>query len=97
MIRKINRRKASRLERTVTPAWRGAGEGSGGGSSERVLGHEYRQPYDGAASEVDDVVDRDHLQVQHHLPGAFDGPGQDQRGAHVAGLLRGGGGEECEE
>lgn len=74
--------------------WRGGGAGKGDakesvrGSSERVLGHEYRQPYDGAASEVDDVVDRDHLQVQHHLPGAFDGPGQDQRGAHVAGLLQ---------
>lgn len=54
--------------------------------SERVLRDKYRQTYDGAASEVDDVVDRDHLQVQHHLPGPLDGPGQDQRGAHVTGL-----------
>lgn len=54
-----------------------------------MLRDEYRQAYDGAAPEVDDVVDRDHLQVQHHLPGALEGPRQDQRGAHVAGLLRG--------
>lgn len=51
--------------------------------------HVYRQADDGAASEVDDVVDRDHLQVQHQLAGAFDWPGEDQRGAHVAGLLQG--------
>lgn len=49
--------------------------------------HVYRQANDGAASEVDDVVDRDHLQVQHHLPGTCDWPGEDQRGADVAGLL----------
>lgn len=33
------------------------------GRSERVLWDKYRQTYDGAASEVDDVVDGDHLQV----------------------------------
>lgn len=33
------------------------------GLSEGVLRHKYNQPDDGAASEVDDVVDRDHLQV----------------------------------
>lgn len=80
--------------------WRGA---RGAGGSERVLGHEYRQAYDGAAPEVDDVVDRDHLQVQHHLLGPLDRPRQDERGAHVAGLLRDKEdrgeteGEECEE
>lgn len=51
--------------------------------------HVYRQANDGAASEVDDVVDRDHLQVQHHLPGTCDWPGEDQRGADVAGLPHG--------
>lgn len=58
------------------------------GPSERVLRDKYRQAYDGAASEVDDVVDRDHLQVQHHLPRPPEGPRQDERGAHIAGLLR---------
>lgn len=57
-----------------------------GGRSERMLRHEYRQADDGAASEVDDVVDGDHLQVQHHLLRAADGPRQDQGGAHVTGL-----------
>lgn len=56
------------------------------GRSERVLGDKYRQTYDGAASEVDDVVDRDHLQVQDQLSGPLDWPGQDQRGAHITGL-----------
>lgn len=54
--------------------------------SERVLRHEYRQPDDGASSEVDDVVDRDHLQVQHHLLRPLDRPRQDEGGAHVTGL-----------
>lgn len=57
------------------------------GGSERVLGDKYRQADDGAASEVDDVVDRDHLQVQHHLPRSLDGTRQDKCGAHIAGLL----------
>lgn len=57
------------------------------GRSERVLWDKYRQTYDGAASEVDDVVDGDHLQVQHHLSGALDGPWQDECGAHITGLL----------
>lgn len=56
-------------------------------ASERVRGDKYRQPNDGAASEVDDVVDGDHLQVQHHLPRTPDGPGQHQCCAHIAGLL----------
>ena len=58
------------------------------GHSERVLRYKYRQTYDGAASEVDDIVDSDHLQVKHDLPGPLDGPWQDKRGAHVAGLLQ---------
>ena len=62
-----------------------------------MLRHEYRQADDGAAPEVDDVVDSDHLQVQHHLLGPLDGPRQDQGGAHVAGLLRGRGGGRREE
>ena len=68
------------------------------GRSERVLRDKYRQTYDGAASEVDDVVDSDHLQVQHHLSGSLDGPWEDECGAHVTGLLRDEGetGEECE-
>ena len=53
-----------------------------------MLRHEDHQADDGAASEVDDVVDGDHLQIQHQLLGAFDRPGQDQGGAHVTGLLR---------
>lgn len=53
-----------------------------------MLWDKYRQTYDGAASEVDDVVDRDHLQVQHHLSGPLDWPGQDERGAHITGLLK---------
>lgn len=57
------------------------------GASERVLWDKYRQADDGAASEVDDIVDCDHLQVQHHLPRSLDGTGQDKCGAHIAGLL----------
>ena len=53
-----------------------------------MLGDVYREPYDGAAAEVDDVVDGDHLQVQDDVLGALQGPGQDQRGADVTGLLR---------
>lgn len=68
------------------------------GFSERMLRHVYRQPDDGASSEVDDVVDRDHLQVQHQHLRPFDGPRQDEGGAHVAGLLqREERGEECED
>lgn len=57
------------------------------GRSERMFRDKYRQPDDGAASEVDDVVDRDHLQVQHHMFRPFDWPCQDQSGAHITGLL----------
>ena len=57
-------------------------------SSERMLWDKYRQTYDGAASEVDDVVDRDHLQVQDQLLGPLDWPGQDECGAHITGLLK---------
>lgn len=56
-------------------------------SSERVLRYEYRQTNNGGASEVDDIVDGDHLQVQHHLLRASDGPRQDQCGTDIAGLL----------
>lgn len=55
--------------------------------SERVLRHKYRQTYDGAASEVDDVVDGNHLQVQHQLFRPLDGPWQDKSGADITGLL----------
>lgn len=53
-----------------------------------MLWHKYRQTYDGAASEVDDVVDSDHLQVQHHLLRPFDRPWQDQGGTHITSLLQ---------
>lgn len=52
-----------------------------------MLWDKYCQSYDGAASEVDDIVDCDHLQVQHHLPGSLDGTRQDECGTHVTGLL----------
>lgn len=97
MIRKINRR--SRAVSAIALPRRAAflrgrhaqqqpkKKSSSAASSERMFRHVYRQANDGAASEVDDVVDRDHLQVQHHLPGTCDWPGEDQRGADVAGLL----------
>lgn len=51
-----------------------------------MLRYEYRQTNNGGASEVDDIVDGDHLQVQHHLLRASDGPRQDQCGTDIAGL-----------
>lgn len=55
--------------------------------SEGVFRDEYCEADDRTASEVDDVVDRDHFQVQDHRPRPFDRPGQDQRSADIAGLL----------
>lgn len=55
--------------------------------SEGVFRDEYCKADDGTASEVDDVVDCDHFQVQDDRPGSFDWPSQDQRGTDVAGLL----------
>lgn len=56
------------------------------GRSERMLWHKYRQTDDGAASEVDDIVDGNHLQVQHDFFGPSNGPWQNQCGAHITGL-----------
>lgn len=61
-------------------------KGQGEWASVRMLRHVYRQPYDTAASEVDDVVNGYHLQIQDQLPGTLDGPRQDQSGTHVTGL-----------
>lgn len=47
----------------------------------------YREPYDRAATEVDEIVDRDHLQVQDQFFGAPDGACQNQSGTDIAGLL----------
>lgn len=55
--------------------------------SEGVFRNKYCEADDGAASEVDDVVDCHHFQVQDHRPRPFNWPSQDQRGANVAGLL----------
>lgn len=71
----------------MNAAWLFGGDAVHSRPSERVLWYKYRQTYDGAASEVDDVVDGNHLQVQHHLLGPLDGPWQDKSGAHVTGLL----------
>lgn len=48
--------------------------------SERILGHVYPQSDHGAASEVDDSVDGDHLQVQLDVPRPFDGACHHQGG-----------------
>lgn len=69
----------------------GAGERRVGGSgpgSERVLRHVYPQSDHRTASEVDDGVDSDHLQVQLYLPGPFDGACHHQGGTDGACLLR---------
>lgn len=55
--------------------------------SERVLGHIYPQSDHGAASEVDDCVDRDHFQVQLYVPRPFDGACHHQGGTDGARLL----------
>lgn len=55
--------------------------------SEGVFRDEYCEADDGTASEVDDVVDCDHFQVQNDCPRSFDRPSQDQRSADVACLL----------
>lgn len=54
--------------------------------SEGVFRDEYCEADDGTASEVDDVVDCDHFQVQDDRPGSSDWPSQDQCSADVAGL-----------
>lgn len=56
--------------------------------SERVLRHVYPQSDHGAASEVDDSVDRDHFQVQLYVPRPFDGTCHHQGGTDGARLLR---------
>lgn len=55
--------------------------------SERVLRHIYPQSDHGAASEVDDRVDRDHFQVQLYVPRPFDGACHHQGGTDGARLL----------
>lgn len=54
--------------------------------SERVLRHVYPQSDHGAASEVDDSVDRDHFQVQLYVPRPFDGTCHHQGGTDGARL-----------
>lgn len=56
--------------------------------SERVLRHVYPQSDHGAASEVDDSVDRDHFQVQLYVPRPFDGTCHHQGGTDGARLLK---------
>lgn len=55
--------------------------------SEGVFRDKYCEADDGTASEVDDVVDCDHFQVQDDRPRSSDWPSQDQCSADVAGLL----------
>lgn len=55
--------------------------------SERILGHVYPQSDHGAASEVDDSVDGDHLQVQLDVPRPFDGACHHQGGTDRPCLL----------
>lgn len=56
-------------------------------ASEWMFRDKYCEADDGTASEVDDVVDCDHFQVQDDRPRSFDWPSQDQRSADIAGLL----------
>ena len=55
--------------------------------SERVLRHVYPQSDHRAASEVDDGVDSDHLQVQLYVPGPLDGACHHQGGTDGTRLL----------
>lgn len=55
--------------------------------SERILRHIYPQSDHGAASEVDDSVDSDHLQVQLDVPRPFDGACHHQGGTDRPCLL----------
>lgn len=61
--------------------WKAVSEALARGS-ERILRHIYPQSDHGAASEVDDSVDSDHLQVQLDVPRPFDGACHHQGGTH---------------
>lgn len=55
-------------------------------ASERMLGDVYCESDDGAAAEVDEVVDRHHFQIQDDLFGSGERAGEDQRCTDIAGL-----------
>lgn len=66
--------------------WKAVSEALARGS-ERILRHIYPQSDHGAASEVDDSVDSDHLQVQLDVPRPFDGACHHQGGTDRPCLL----------